>query len=201
VLERFTDQARRMILSAQEEARLLQHGYVGTEHLLIAATEVDAGLTRVLAGLGLTTEAVRGAVTRMVAPAGQEVPGEPPMTAEATAALDRSLREALQLGHGGIRPEHVVLGLLDVHDGTMPVLLTRLGVRADAVRDAVLHQLAAALPDGVRAPMPAAEPRCPRCDERLDGNLRISELQAPGARVRVASCASCGAVVPVGWVQ
>jgi ATP-dependent Clp protease ATP-binding subunit ClpC len=201
VLERFTDQTRRMILSAQEEARLLQHDYVGTEHLLIAATEVDAGLTRVLAGLGLTTEAVRGAVTRMVAPAGQELRGEPPMTAEATAALERSLREALQLGHGGIRPEHVVLGLLDVHDGTMPVLLTRLGVRADAVRVAVLNQLGTVPPDAVRAPVVTVEPRCPRCDGRLEGNIRVSELQAQGERVRIASCGSCGAVVPVGWVQ
>jgi ATP-dependent Clp protease ATP-binding subunit ClpC len=201
VFERLTDQARRMIMSAQEEARLLQHDYVGTEHLLIAATEVDAGLTRALAGLGLTTEAVRGALTRMVAPAGQELSGEPPMTAEARAALDRSLRQALQLGHGGIRPEHVVLGLLDVHDGTMPVLLTRLGVRADAVRDAVVKLLQAVPDDTARAPVVTVEPRCPRCDERLDGNMRVSELQAQGARVRVASCASCGVVVPVGWVQ
>jgi ATP-dependent Clp protease ATP-binding subunit ClpA len=137
----------------------------------------------------------------MVAPAGQELRGEPPMTAEATAALDRSLREALQLGHGGIRPEHVVLGLLDVHDGTMPVLLTRLGVRSDAVRDAVLKQLGTVPADAVRGPVVAVDPRCPRCDKGLDGNVRVSELQAQGARVRVASCASCGAVIPVGWVQ
>src|SRR5262245_47981479 len=109
-----------MLLTAQEEARLLQHDYVGTEHLLIASTESAAELTTALARLGLTTEAVRSAVTRMVAPAGTERPTDLPMTAEATAAIDRSLREALQLGHGAIRPEHLVLGLLDVHDGTMP---------------------------------------------------------------------------------
>ena len=138
VFDRFTDQARQMILTAQEEARLLQHDYVGTEHLLIAATEVDDGVPAALAALGLTTEALRSSVTRMVAPGGRDRPGELAFTAEATAALERSLREALQLGHGAIRPAHVVLGLLDVHDGTMPVLLARLGVRADVVRAAVL---------------------------------------------------------------
>ena len=127
-----------MLLTAQEEARLLQHDYVGTEHLLIAATEVDGGLPAALAALGLSTEALRSSVTRMVAPGGRDRPGELPFTAEANAALERSLREALQLGHGAIRPAHVVLGLLDVHDGTMPVLLTRLGVRAEVVRTAVL---------------------------------------------------------------
>ena len=187
-----------MLLSAQEEARLLQHDYVGTEHLLIAATETDADLTAALNGLGLTTEAVRGAVTRMVAPAGADRPGDPPMTAEATAALDRALREALQLGHGAIRPEHVVLGLLDVHDGSMPVLLTRLNVRADAVRDAVVAVLRSAPPSTV-ADVRTADPRCGRCGERLEGNLRIGELDVQGTRLRLASCRSCGTVVPVGW--
>ena len=67
VFERFTDQARQMMLTAQEEGRLLQHDYVGTEHLLIAATEVDGGLPSALATLGLTTEALRSSVTRMMA--------------------------------------------------------------------------------------------------------------------------------------
>src|SRR4051812_34619671 len=97
-----------MMLTAQEEARLLQHDYVGTEHLLIAATEVGDGLPAVLAPLGLTTEALRGNVTRMVAPGGEDRPGELPLTAEARAAVERSLREALQLGPGAIRPAHTL---------------------------------------------------------------------------------------------
>jgi ATP-dependent Clp protease ATP-binding subunit ClpA len=194
VFERFTDQARQMMLTAQEEARLLQHDYVGTEHLLIAATEVDDGLPAALAPLGLTTEALRGIVTRMVAPGGEDRPGELPFTAEATAALERSLREALQLGHGAIRPAHVVLGLLDVHDGTMPVLLTRLGVRADVVRAAVRASLDTDA--GAVVPLTAAA-LCPRCDAPVAENLRLARLSVDGQTVRVAYCGVCGAVVPV----
>ena len=196
MLERFTDPARQMILTAQEEARLLQHDYVGTEHLLIAATEVDDGLTVALAALGITTEAVRGNVTRMVAPAGREQAGEMPLTTEAKAALERSLREALQLGHGGIRPEHIMLGLLDVHDGTMPVLLARLGVRNDVVRAAVLPLFDArpteVLDDGVA-------PSCGRCGAVLDPGIRLATTVVDGVPLRLAYCGSCGTVLPVGW--
>jgi ATP-dependent Clp protease ATP-binding subunit ClpC len=194
VFERFTDQARQMMLTAQEEARLLQHDYVGTEHLLIAATEVDDGLPAALAALGLTTEALRSSVTRMVAPGGQDRPGELPFTAEATAALERSLREALQLGHGAIRPAHVVLGLLDVHDGTMPVLLTRLGVRAEVIRTAVLALFNADPADLV--PVTVA-PVCPRCGVPVADGLRIARFSVDGTVVRVAYCGVCGGVVPV----
>jgi ATP-dependent Clp protease ATP-binding subunit ClpA len=201
VFERFTDQARQMMLTAQEEARLLQHDYVGTEHLLIAATEVDGGLPSALATLGLTTEALRSSVTRMVAPGGRDRPGELPFTAEASAALERSLREALQLGHGAIRPAHVVLGLLDVHDGTMPVLLTRHGVRAEVVRTAVLAFLdTEPLPGpaaGAAPHLPAPPPACPRCDAPITANLRIARLTVDHQPMRVAYCGICGAVVPV----
>jgi ATP-dependent Clp protease ATP-binding subunit ClpC len=196
VFERFTDQARQMMLTAQEEARLLQHDYVGTEHLLIAATEVDGGLSAALAARGLTTETLRSTVTRMVAPGGQDRPGELPFTAEANAALERSLREALQLGHGAIRPAHVVLGLLDVHDGTMPVLLTRLGVRAEAIRTAVL-----ALFDADPAAVIAATvaPACARCDTPISDGLRLTRVSVDGETVRVAYCGGCGGVLPVAF--
>ncbi len=184
-----------MILTAQEESRLLQHDYIGTEHLLIAATEVDDQLTATLAGLGITTEALRGIVTRMVAPGGHDRPGDVPFTAEATAALDRSLREALQLGHGAIRPGHVVLGLLDVHDGTMPVLLARLGVRAEAIRAAVLVRFKTDPDDP--ATTATVVPVCPRCTAPAAEALRVSTLSVDGQFVRVAFCGVCGGVLPV----
>jgi ATP-dependent Clp protease ATP-binding subunit ClpC len=194
VFERFTDQARQMILTAQEESRLLQHDYIGTEHLLIAATEVDERLTSALAGLGLTTEALRGSVTRMVGPGGHDRPGDVPFTAEAKAALERSLREALQLGHGAIRPPHVVLGLLDVHDGTMPVLLTRLGVRAETIRAAVLELFHADAGDLIGV---TVAPVCPRCGAPVSEGLRVARLSVDGQTVRVGYCGVCGGVVPV----
>jgi ATP-dependent Clp protease ATP-binding subunit ClpC len=197
VFERFTDQARRMIMTAQEESRLLQHDYIGTEHILIAATEVDDGLTDALARLGITTEAVRRQATRMVAPAGVEYEGQIPLSPEATGALERSLREALQLGHGGIRPEHIVLGLLDVHDGAMPVLLTRVGVRADAVRTAVLAVLG---PEPIPAPSaPAPAPACPGCGAPVAETIRLTAVPVDGEIVRLAYCGKCGAVIPVAF--
>lgn len=185
-----------MILTAQEESRLLQHDYIGTEHLLIAATEVDEGLTSALAGLGFTTEALRATVTRMVAPAGHDRPGDVAFTAEAKAALERSLREALQLGHGAIRPAHVVLGLLDVHDGTMPVLLTRFGVRAETIRAAVLVLFDAGAEDLVAV---TVAPVCARCGAPVTGGLRVAKLTVDGQNVRVAYCGVCGGVIPVAF--
>src|SRR5204862_5297969 len=126
------------------------------------------------ARLGITTEAVRRHATRMVAPTGVEYQGQIPLSPEATGALERSLREALQLGHGGIRPEHIVLGLLDVHDGAMPVLLSRLGVRADAVWAAVLAVLG---PEPTAAPSPPGPaPACPTCGAPVAETMRLTSI-------------------------
>jgi ATP-dependent Clp protease ATP-binding subunit ClpA len=196
VFERFTEPARRLVVFAQQESRVLQHDYVGTEHLLIGATQVDDQLTAALAELGITTEAARAQVTRMVGPTGAEREGPAAFTAEATEALERARPEALQLGHDYVAPAHVVLGLLATHDGTMPVLLTRLGVSADTVRLRVLSLLDGVRP--VRAAEPAAtfSPLCPRCAAPLDGNIHLVTMDAGADRVRLACCASCGAVLP-----
>jgi ATP-dependent Clp protease ATP-binding subunit ClpC len=190
VFERFTAPARYALVVAEREARLLQHDYIGTEHLLIAATQVDDRLTAALAGLGITTEVVRGQVTRMVAPSGNEVEGQIPFTAEAKAALEGSLREALQHGHNTIEVEHVVLGLLDVHDGTMPVLLTRLGVRSEAVRTAVVGLFAPRGSDDE-----GATPSCGSCGAPLTHGLRLAAVMAGPQLMHVVFCGACGTVV------
>jgi ATP-dependent Clp protease ATP-binding subunit ClpC len=194
VLERFTEPSRQLVLLAQQESRVLQHDYVGTEHLLIAATQVDDRLTTALAGLGVTTESARAQVTRMVAPTGTES-SDGTFTPEATQALEGSRREALQLGHDYIAPAHIVLGLLAAHDGTMPVLLTRLGVNSETLRISMIDV-------ADRAPVSVAErritfrPLCPRCHAPLEGNLHVVPVDAGGDRVRLVCCGTCGAVVP-----
>jgi ATP-dependent Clp protease ATP-binding subunit ClpC len=196
VFERFTEPSRRLVVVAEQESRVLQHDYVGTEHLLIAATQVDDRLTKALAGLGITTEAARSQATRMVAPTGTESTSQTNLTPEANQALEGSRREALQLGHDYVGPAHVVLGLLAAHDGTMPVLLTRLGVNPETLRLSMV-----ALFDDV-PPVSGAErqfvfkPLCPRCHAPLEGNVRLVPIDAGGEPVRLACCTSCGAVLP-----
>ncbi len=195
VFERFTEPCRRLVMVAQQESRVCRHDYVGTEHLLIAATQVDDRLTAALTDLGITTESARAQVARMVAPSGTEPRGQSSFTAEANAAVERARLEALQLGHDYIGPEHVVLGLLSVHDGTMPVLLTRLGVHADAVRRHVLASFGEARPVSV-ADERVVGPLCPQCSGPLDGNMRVVSLDAGAERVRLTCCTRCGVVLP-----
>jgi ATP-dependent Clp protease ATP-binding subunit ClpC len=196
VFERFTEPSQRLVALAQQESRLLQHHYVGTEHLLIASTEVDEQLTAALAELGVTTESARGQVARMVAPTGSEPSADASLTPEATQALEASRREALQLGHDYVAPAHIVMGLLATHDGTMPVLLTRLAVNAETLRLRMVS-----LFDGVTAPAvddesPAFRPMCSTCHAPLDRNVRLVTIDAGGEPIRLACCGTCGTVLP-----
>ncbi len=194
MLEWFTEPARQLVVRARHESQVLQHDYVGTEHLLIAATQVDDRLTAALARLGITTASARAQVARMVAPTGVDST-EGSFTPEATQALEGSRREALQLGHDRVAPAHVVLGLLAAHDGTMPVLLTRLAVSPETLRLSMIA-VADGAPVAVVEEPPAMHPRCPRCEVRLEGGLRIVTVDAGGERVRLVCCATCGTVVP-----
>lgn len=196
MFERFTEPSRRLVAVAEEESRLLQHDYVGTEHLLIASTEVDESLTAALAELGVTTESARGQVARMVAPTGAEPSAGAGFTPEATQALETARREALQLGHDYVAPAHIVMGLLATHDGTMPVLLTRLAVNAETLRLRMVALFDGPAPPPVSDESPALRPMCPSCHTALDGNVRLVAIDAGGEAVRLACCATCGAVLP-----
>jgi ATP-dependent Clp protease ATP-binding subunit ClpC len=196
VFERFTEPSQRLVDLAQQESHLLQHDYVGTEHLLIAATQVDDRLTAALAGLGVTTESARAQVARMVAPTGAESSGGTTFTPEATQALEGSRREALQLGHDYIGPAHIVLGLLAAHDGTMPVLLTRLAVNPETLRVCMFAVLDETAPVEPARTAVAVRLLCPRCHAALDGNVRLVPIDAGGEPIRLVACISCGAVLP-----
>jgi ATP-dependent Clp protease ATP-binding subunit ClpC len=142
VFERFTDRARRVLVLAQEEARLLNHSFIGTEHILLGLIHEGEGIAaRSLDSLGVTLEAVREKVEEAIGPSGTPAPGSPPFTPRAKRVLELSLREALQLGHSYIGTEHMLLGLVREGEGVAAQVLQSLGVELPRVRQQVIQFL------------------------------------------------------------
>jgi ATP-dependent Clp protease ATP-binding subunit ClpA len=143
MFHRFTDRARRAVQLAQEEARLLRHDYVGTEHLLLGLLYEGAGVAaQALVSLGISREDVRGQVEEIIGHGQGSRSGHIPFTARAKKVLELSLREALALGHHYIGTEHLLLGLLREGEGIAAQVLTRLGADHARVRERVLGVLA-----------------------------------------------------------
>ena len=142
IFERFSDRARQAVQLAQDEARRLGHSYIGTEHLLLGLLREDQGVAaKALVSLGISLEAVRGHVEEIIGH-GQVTPtGHIPFTPRAKKVLELSMREALQLGHGYIGTEHILLGLMAEGGGVAALVLTRSGNDHDRVRDQVLRLL------------------------------------------------------------
>jgi hypothetical protein len=142
VFERFTDRARRVLVLAQEEARLLDHSYIGTEHILLGLIDEGEGLAaKALDSLGISLEAVREKVEEVVAPRGYAPTGQPPFTPRAKKVLELSLREALQLRHNYIGTEHMLLGLVSEGEGVAARVLQSLGADLPRVRQQVVQLL------------------------------------------------------------
>jgi len=150
MFERFTDRSRRVVVLAQEEARLLDHNYIGTEHLLLGLIREGEGVAaKALESLGVSLEAVRQRVLEIIGQ-GQEAPsGHIPFTPRAKKVLELSLREALQLGHDYIGTEHILLGLIREVDGVAAQVLVRLGADLNRVRQQVIQLLAGSAADVV----------------------------------------------------
>jgi ATP-dependent Clp protease ATP-binding subunit ClpC len=142
MFERFTDRSRRVVALAQEEARMLDHGWLGTEHILLGLIrEGDGTGARALESLGISLDAVREQVEEIIG-RGQQVPsGHIPFTPRAKKVLALSLRESLQLGHNYIGTEHILLGLLREGDGVAAQVLVRLGADLNRVRERVIQLL------------------------------------------------------------
>jgi ATP-dependent Clp protease ATP-binding subunit ClpC len=140
MFERFTDRARRVVVLAQEEARMLNHNYIGTEHILLGLIHEGEGVAaKALESLGISLEAVRQQVEETVG-RGQEAPsGHIPFTPRAKKVLELSLRESLQLGHNYIGTEHILLGLIREGEGVAARVLVRLGADLDRVRQQVVR--------------------------------------------------------------
>ncbi len=130
MFERFTDRARRVLVLAQEEARLLNHSFIGTEHILLGLIHEGEGVAaKALESLGISLEAVREKVEETIGMAGTAPSGSPPFTPRAKKVLELSLREALQLGHSYIGTEHMLLGLVREGEGVAATVLVSLGRR------------------------------------------------------------------------
>ncbi|WP_292700180.1 AAA family ATPase [Microbacterium sp. 69-10] len=138
MFERFTDRARRVVVLAQEEAKMLNHNYIGTEHILLGLIHEGEGVAaKALESLGISLDAVREQVQDIIGQGQQQPTGHIPFTPRAKKVLELSLREALQLGHNYIGTEHILLGLIHEGEGVAAKALESLGISLDAVREQV----------------------------------------------------------------
>jgi ATP-dependent Clp protease ATP-binding subunit ClpC len=208
VFERFTDRARRVVVLAQEAARMLNHNYIGTEHILLGLIYEEEGVAaKALDSLGISPDAVRQQVEEIIGQ-GQSVPtGHIPFTPRAKKVLELSLREALELGHNYIGTEHILLGLLREGEGVAAQVLEKLGASLDRVREKVLDILggeeqSAEAASGREARGkgldPESGPYCPRCRARLEESASYRVLDVPAASegdrraMTFAYCRRCG---------
>ncbi len=157
MFERFTKRARRVLVLAQDEAKALEHDFIGTEHLLLGLVREGEGIGAVaLAGLGVDFDTLRDRIAAVVTPG---TPGtacdKPPFTPRAKKVLELSLREALDLNHNYIGTEHLILGLVREGEGVAAHVLGELELTPGAIRAKVLELLS-----GYTAPAPTvgAEP-------------------------------------------
>jgi ATP-dependent Clp protease ATP-binding subunit ClpC len=187
LFERFTDTARRVVVYAKEEARLLDHEHIGTEHILLGLLRDDTETAvQVLTSLGAGLAPARAEVEKMTGRGQQPPVGDIPFTARAKKVLEFSLREALQLGHNYIGSEHILLGLVREGEGGGAQILKRLDVDAEELRRGILTVLRSRQqsrpPPGIFAAggggMAAIESRLTAMEERLE---RIERLLRDGS--------------------
>ena len=195
MFERFTDRARRVVVLAQEEARLLNHNYIGTEHILLGLIHEGEGVAaKALESLGISLEAVRAQVEEIIGHGGQAPSGHIPFTPRAKKVLELSLREALQLGHNYIGTEHILLGLIREGEGVAAQVLVKLGADLSRVRQQVIQLLSGyagtkeAAGSGARR-----RPVAPRASRRDRSCSTSSVATSPSSRARRSSTRSSGA--------
>jgi len=212
MFERFTDEARRVLVLAQEESRVLGHDFIGTEHLLLGILRHGQGpAPEALTTMGVTLEAARAQIAQTVGPRGTAAGGSIPFTPRAKKTLELALREALQLGHDHIRTEHLLLGVIDEGDGVGARTLVALDVDLSRLRDDVTSRVRR--PGGtsgrvwrgtrrVRVQPSGHPPLCPACRAPLEETARYRVLDACTAEpddrgnvpipVTIAYCHRCG---------
>jgi len=189
MFERFTEEGRRVVVFAQEEARELRHAYIGTEHLLLGMLRQSAGPAgRVLNSLGVELEPVRGDVVAIVGRGEEPAGGQIPFTPRAKQVLDLSLREALGLGHDHVGSEHLLLGLVRVQEGVALQILAGLGAEPETVRAAVLAFIGAEPGAGLaRGHRPGPPSSAPDMDRSW---LDFTPQEACALAIRLAPLAS-----------
>jgi ATP-dependent Clp protease ATP-binding subunit ClpC len=215
VFERFTDRARRVVVLAQEEARMLNHNYIGTEHLLLGLIQEGEGVAaQALDALGISLEDARRDIEEIIGQ-GPAVPtGHIPFTPRAKKVLEFALREALQLGHNYIGTEHILLGLVREGEGVAAQVLQKLGADLARVREIVVELLPGSSESAGRSPRrrrsrrttevapsgtpvsPEDFPTCSSCSAPLAETMavKVFELAVDDqpAQAKVAYCGRCG---------
>lgn len=187
MFERFTDQARRVVVQAQEQARSLNHSYIGTEHLLLGLlTEADGVTHQALASLGIDIAAVRQAVVQTVGQGTEDPPPHIPFAPRAKKVIELSLREALQMGVKYIGSEHILLGLIREGEGIAVQVLTQLGVNLATIRQTVMTLVGGHHP-GAPHPLGPGEPgsKFPAMLERFTRSARAVVAGAEKASRRL----------------
>jgi ATP-dependent Clp protease ATP-binding subunit ClpC len=206
LFERFTDRARRVVVLAQEEARLLNHNYIGTEHILLGLIDEGQGVAaRSLDSLGISVDKVRQEVEEIIG-TGPGTPGHIPFTPRAKKVLELSLREALQLGHNYIGTEHLLLGLIREGEGVAAQVLGKLGADLGLVRNKVIELLSGyhveeeteeiSRESQTEIFVSTGAPLCPNCSSSLAGSIASQKLQTSGDDDAPAAvvfyCSTCG---------
>ncbi|WP_203791048.1 ATP-dependent Clp protease ATP-binding subunit [Actinoplanes rishiriensis] len=186
MFERFTDRARRVVVLAQEEARMLNHSYIGTEHLLLGLIHEGEGVAaKALERLGISLDGCRHQVEQIIGQGQEAIGGHIPFTPRAKKVLELSLREALQLGHNYIGTEHILLGLIREGEGVAAQVLVKLGAERNRVRQQVLELLSGQ--PGATEPAPATTPTSTLLDqygENLTQRARDGRLDPVVVRER-----------------
>jgi ATP-dependent Clp protease ATP-binding subunit ClpA len=142
MFDRYTDRARRVVILAQEEARCLNHNYIGTEHVLLGLIHEGHGVAaQVLGSLGIELQAIRKQVEEIIGHGQQAPQGHIPFTPRAKKVMELALREALQLGHNHIGTEHLLLALIREGQGVGAQVLHQLGADLDSARQQVLEKV------------------------------------------------------------
>jgi ATP-dependent Clp protease ATP-binding subunit ClpA len=193
MFERFTDRARRVVVLAQEEARMLNHNYIGTEHILLGLIHEGEGVAaKALESLGISLEAVRQQVEEIIGQGQQAPSGHIPFTPRAKKVLELSLREALQLGHNYIGTEHILLGLIREGEGVAAQVLVKLGAGLNRVRQQVIGMLRAgeAEPEQLlpgEGSVVAEEASSMRATARAESTAHAAPLRVIGSRLQLES--------------
>ena len=205
-----------MVVLAQQEARNLDHNYIGTEHLLLGLVSEGEGIAALALGkLDISLERIRSDVEAIVGRGSKPQSGHIPFTPRAKKVLELSLREALQLGHSYIGTEHILLGLVREDEGVAAQVLERLGADLDRVRETVVELIQGSSESAGRSPRrrrgrrifeeeeeagsPASSedsPICPSCSAPLAETMTVKVLEVTvdeqAAQVKVAYCRRCG---------
>ena len=192
MFERFSDSARRVVVSAQEQARMRNHASIGTEHLLLALTIVPGAAANELAAAGVHTEAAQAAVLAATGEGQTSPSGHMPFTPGAKQALERSRRESLMLDQRGITPEHLLLALLREPHGTVANVLQALDVDVVDLGERTVAAAQRAFHPGADGPM------CPGCRRPLGARLSSGFLDVAGeqpVRLLAVWCTGCGVLV------